>query len=113
MTRLQNIQTRILKIIHKNCFVKITLLNIRQVFTFQALMYHYEDLKEIYKKSNSETRNKSIQLPKTIKVISNKNSYLVLKTYNSLPKELKSLYSNKNNRKYILKIKLKIKNNFE
>ena len=55
-------------------------------------------MKEIYKKSNSKTRNKSIQLPKTIKAISNKNSYLVaLKTYNSLPKELKSLYSNKNN----------------
>ena len=44
-------------------------------------MYHYEDLKEIYKKSNSKTRNKSIQLPKTIKAVSNKNSYMVaLKT---------------------------------
>ena len=50
MTRLQNIQTRILKIIHKNCFVENTPLNIRQEFTLEALMYHYEDLKEIYKK---------------------------------------------------------------
>ena len=32
---------------------------------------------------------------------------VALKTYNSLPKELKSLYSNKNNRKYTLKNKLK------
>ena len=32
-------------------------------------MYHYEDLKETYKKSNSKTRNKSIQLPKTIKAV--------------------------------------------
>ena len=47
MTRLQNIQTRILKIIDKNCFVENTPLNIRQVFTLEALMYHYEDLKEI------------------------------------------------------------------
>ena len=47
MTRLQNIQTRILKIIHKNCFVENTPLNIRQVFTLEALMYHYEDLEEI------------------------------------------------------------------
>ena len=73
-------------------------------------MYHYEDLKKIYKKSNSKTRNKSInKLPKTEKAISNKNSYMVaLKTYNiRLPKELKSLYSNKNNRKYTLKNKLK------
>ena len=31
---------------------------------------------------------------------------VALKTYNSLPKELKSLYSNKNNRKYTLKNKL-------
>ena len=109
MNRLQNIQTRILKIIHKNCFVENTPLNIRQAFTLEGLMYHYEDLKEIYKKRNSNTRNKSIQLPKTIKTVSNKNSYLVaLKTYNIiLPKELKSLYSNKNNRKYTLKYKLK------
>ena len=61
MTRLQNIETRILKIIHNNCFVENTPLNIRQVFTLEALMYHYEYLKEIYKKSNSKTRNKSIQ----------------------------------------------------
>ena len=64
MTRLQNIQTRILKIIHKNCFVENTPLNIRQAFTLEALMYHYDDLKKIYKKSNSKTRNKSIQLVK-------------------------------------------------
>ena len=85
MTLLQSIQTRILKIVHKNCFVENTPLNIRQVFTLQTLMYHYEDLKVIYKKRNSKTRNKSIQLPK----------------------ELKSLYSNENNRKYTLKNKLK------
>ena len=40
-------------------------------------MYHDEDLKEIYKKSNSKTRKKSIQLPKTKKAVSNKNSYMV------------------------------------
>ena len=39
MTRLQNIQTRILKIIHKNYFIENTLLNIRHVFTLEALMY--------------------------------------------------------------------------
>ena len=44
MTRLQNIQTRILKIIQKNCFVKNSQLNVRQVFTLEALMYHYEEL---------------------------------------------------------------------
>ena len=32
---------------------------------------------------------------------------IALETYNSLPKELKSLYSNKNNKKYTLKNKLK------
>ena len=71
-------------------------------------MYHYQDLKEIYKKSNNKTKNKSIQLPKTKKAVSNKNSYMVTqKTYNSLPKESKSVYSNKNNRKYTLRNKLK------
>ena len=90
MTRLQNIQTRILKIIHKNCFVENTQLNIRQVFTLEALMYYYEYLKEIYKKSNSKTRNKSIQLPNTKKAVSNKNSYMVaLKTYISPTQRVK------------------------
>ena len=37
LTRMQNIQTRILKIIHKNCFVENTPLNIRQVFTLNNL----------------------------------------------------------------------------
>ena len=32
---------------------------------------------------------------------------VALKTYNSLPKKLKSLYINKNNKKYTLKNKLK------
>ena len=36
---------------------------------------------------------------------------VALKTYNSLPKELKSLYSNKNNRKCTLKNKLKFISN--
>ena len=90
-----------------NCYKP---LNIRQVFTLKVIMYHNEDLKKIHKKSNSKSRNKSIQLPKTKKAVSNKNSYMVaLKTYKSLHKELKSLYSNKNNRKYTLKNKVKLR----
>ena len=90
----------------KNCTQK--LFRRKHSFTLEALMYHYQDLKEIYKKSNNKTKNKSIQLPKTKKAVSNKNSYMVTqKTYNSLPKESKSVYSNKNNRKYTLRNKLK------
>ena len=64
--------------------------------------------KKYTKKSNSKSRNKSFQLPKAKKTVSNKNSYIVaLKTYNSLPIELKSFYSNKSNKKYTLKNKLK------
>ena len=40
-----------LKIIHKNCFLENTPLNVREVFTLEVLMYHYDDLKKkIYKK---------------------------------------------------------------
>ena len=41
LTRLQNIQTRILKIIDKNCLVENTPLNIRQVFTLASLWRPY------------------------------------------------------------------------
>ena len=104
---LQNIQSRILKIIQRNFFVSNIPLNIRQVFTLESLVYHYSDFKEIYEKSASVTRSKSIQLPKVQKVVSDKNSFRVaIKTFKCLRNELKKLYSKGANRKHILKNKL-------
>ena len=107
MNLLQNIQSRILKIIQRNSFVSNIPLNIRQVFTLESLVYHYSDLKEIYEKSTSVTRFKRIQLPKVQKVVSDKNSFRVaIKTFNCLPNELKKLCSKGANRKHVLKNKL-------
>lgn len=50
---IQNIQTRILKIINKNLFSEQPPLNIKQLFSLEAISYHYEELKEIYKKNTS------------------------------------------------------------
>ena len=70
LTLLQKIETRILKFISENnCLANIPL-NVNQLFTLEALVYHYEDLSEIYKTSKSKTRKKYIQLPKTKKAIS-------------------------------------------
>ena len=56
LTLLQKIETRILKFISENdCLANIPL-NVNQLFTLEALVYHYEDLSEIYKTSKSKTR---------------------------------------------------------
>ena len=78
------------------------LLDLDQHFTYESLLYHYEDLKDNFIKSNSITRNKHYST-KTQKRISNKICYLrAIKGYNSLPNNLKTL-TNKNNRKVKLK----------
>ena len=99
LTLLQKIQTRILKLISKNNFLENIPLSVNQLFTLEALVYHYEDLSAIYKASKSKTRKKCIQLSKTKKAISNKSSYLVaLKTFNILSNELKTLFGSKKNK---------------
>lgn len=102
---LQNLQNRILKIIYKNKFVTIGRpLNIEQLFTFESLVYHYDELKNIYKDQTINTRKKSIQLPKISKTISNKNSYIVaIRTFNSLTNDLKNLEYSKETIKKKLK----------
>ena len=84
---LQTLQYRILKIINNNNFLKEKQpLNLDQQFTYESLLYHYEDLKDNFIKSNSITRNTSITVPKHKKRISNKISYLrAINCYNSLP----------------------------
>ena len=57
---IQSIQSRILKIINKNCSLENSLLNLNQVFTLEALlfiqpMFHYEGLKDMYNKSTHKT----------------------------------------------------------
>ena len=108
---LRNLQKRILRIVHKNKFIcQDYPMNLEQSFTYEALGYHYTNLKDQYITSSSITRNKTLTIPKHKKKISTKNSYMkALKTYNKLPSDLKTLdikkYSHKN------KLKIWIKTN--
>ena len=83
-------------------------MNLEQSFTYEALGYHYTNLKDQYSTSNSITRNKTLIIPKHKRKISTKNSYMkALKTYNKLLSDLKTLdimkYSHKNKLKTWIK----------
>lgn len=55
-------------------------LHMRESFVIDALLKHYEELKEKYTKSNSIRRNKNLLLPTIKKSISYKNSkYVAIK----------------------------------
>lgn len=94
---LQTLQNRILKIISKNQFLNNKQpLNLEQQFTFDSLQYFYEELSYKFSTSISNTRNKSIQMPKYYKRVSNKSSYLrAIYYFNRLPNNLKTLTKNK------------------
>ena len=99
---MQRLQNRLLKIINKNKFYSENPLNLEQLYTFNSLLFHYEVLKEKFQKSKSITRYKLIEIPECNKRIICKDSYLVaVRTFNSLPNELKIL--NKTQRKKKLK----------
>lgn len=101
---LQRLQNKILKIINKNKFsLEKRPCNIDQQYALEAVLYHYEALSNMYSESSSQTRNKSIQLPKRLKTISSKRSYIkAILVFNKLPNELKVI-GNKKKRKRMLK----------
>ena len=52
-------------------------MSIDQIFTYESLSYHYEDLQTAYINSSSTTKKRSIQfnnLPNELKTIRNKHS---------------------------------------
>lgn len=89
---LQQVQNRLIKLMNKNFFVEKNPLSIKQTFAFEALIYYYNMNKHKYINSNSITRYKLIQIPKTQKGVSDKNSYIrSIKLFNSLPNVYKEL----------------------
>lgn len=89
---LQRFQNRLLKIIFKYRSSSKKPMNIMQLFIYQALMYHYPSLSKKFEESNSNTRNKSLQLPQRYREVSSKSSLLIaVRTFNKLPMELKTL----------------------
>lgn len=67
-------------------------MNLRQVFAYESLDFHYFQLKEKFTNSESKTRNKSIVIPKRQKTVSSKSSFIrSIALYNNLPNELKTI----------------------
>ena len=60
-----NLQKRILRIVHKNKFICHDYpMKVEQSFAYEALGYHYTNLKDHYSTSSSITRNKTLIIPK-------------------------------------------------
>ena len=77
------------------------------MFILESLCNHYNNLKDDVHSIKRNTRNKSLQLPKMSKAISDKNSLVIaMRTFNKLPNNLKILTYKKSTIKYKLKQKL-------
>ena len=78
-------------------------MNVDQIFSYESLSYHYEELQSAFINSNSNTRNKSIQIPRRYLNINIKNSHIrAIIQFNNLPNELKKI-RNKHSKKTKLK----------
>ena len=78
-------------------------MSIDEIFTYESLSCHYEELRTTYINSNSKTRKKSILIPRRHLTVSIKNSYIrAITHFNNLANELKTI-RNKNSRKLKLK----------
>ena len=71
MNLLQKLKT-IVKIINKNNFGQDNPLNLKQIFAYESLIYHYNELKSIFITLTTITRNKLLRPPKCSKVVSDK-----------------------------------------
>ena len=62
---LKRLQIRLLKIVNKNKFITDkNSIYLDQIFAYESLSYHYNELQLIYLTSNKTTRNRNIQIPK-------------------------------------------------
>lgn len=71
-------------------------LNFRQPFELTSVCHHYPTLKLRYQNSTSRTRSKQIQIPRYLKAVSDKNSYLIaIRKFKNMPNDYKILNYNK------------------
>ena len=101
---LDRLQRRLLKIINKNKFIiDKNPMSLDQIFSYESLSYHYEELQSALINSNSTTRKESIQVPRRHLTISSKISHIrAIMQFNNLPNEVKIIIH-----KHTKKIKLK------
>lgn len=70
-------------------------LKLKQTFELEAFCHNYKDLRRTYTESQSITRSKGIILPQSKLKVNAKNSEIVaLKSYITLPANLKELFFN-------------------
>lgn len=112
LNMLQRLQTKLTKIVfNSDASVDKMPLNMKQLFAFDSLTYHYNKLKDLYCNSTSITRNKNLPLPKISKAVGSKSSiYKATYAFNSLADELKTL-NNVKSKSYKSKLKKWIKTN--
>ena len=101
---LDSLQKRLLKIINKNKFTgDKNPMSLDQIFSYESLSYHYEELQSVFINSNSISRNKRILIPRRYLNISSKSSLMrAIMQFNKLSNELKKIRN-----KHTKKIKLK------
>lgn len=90
---IQELQNKILKIVNRNHFIPHNNpLNVEQLFSFEALKLHYNDLKTKFINSNSITRNRSVPIPLRSKTVGGRSSFVrAIRLFNGLPNDLKIL----------------------
>lgn len=106
LSPLQNLQNKLLRIISKKnqCLIAKHPLRLDQAFILESVLFHYHEFSTKFTTSKSLTRNKSLQMPKLNKTIYKNSSYITaLRTYNSMPNDLKSLNTRTQNIKNKIK----------
>ena len=92
LSKLQNIQNTVLRIIDKKKSHYNYPLTVRKCFSLHSLVFHYKKLKLSYLNCKVSTRNKSIALPRINRTVMFKDSLVnAIKNFNKFPKELKCL----------------------
>ncbi|XP_044763281.1 uncharacterized protein LOC123320142 [Coccinella septempunctata] len=86
------LQTRILKIIGVNESDPDRPLEIRQVFVMKSITRHYSELRNEFNNCPTNTRHRSVELPRQkLKIGQRSSSYYAKVYYNKLPNNLKSM----------------------
>ena len=90
LSLLTRVHDKIIKVVYNRNDKTDVPLNLESKYILETLSYHYSTLADNYKKSESITRNKAIELPKVFKEIGRRNHfYMATVQFNKLPTQLK------------------------